>query len=56
MIVVDANIDLRFQLGLRRAWRAGKRAAPLVFARWEELLARPLDDVRREFRVATIGW
>ena len=56
MIMIDANIDLRFQWDLRRAWRAGKRAAPLLFARWEELLARPLDDVRREFRVEPIGW
>jgi ubiquinone biosynthesis protein COQ4 len=32
-------------------WRRGRRAAFLVAADWESLLARPLDEVRRELRV-----
>ncbi len=32
---------------LLRAWRRGRRARPLVLARYEDLLARPLDEVRR---------
>ena len=56
MIVAQANVDVRFQLALVRAWRAGKRAAPLVAVHWEEQLARPIDELRRELRVETIAW
>ncbi len=35
---------------LLRAWRRGRRTRPLVMARYEELLARPLEEVR-----ATLG-
>ena len=34
-----------------QAFRRGRRAAWLVAARWEELLARPLDEVRRRLRI-----
>ena len=34
-----------------RAWRAGRRAADLVSAPWEQYLAWPLDEVRRCFGI-----
>lgn len=37
-----------------RAWRAGKRAASLVTAPWEQLLAWPLAEVRRSYRVGDL--
>jgi ubiquinone biosynthesis protein COQ4 len=52
-IVITAGVigpkDLRFtwQRYLLRAWRRGRRAAMLSTVRYEELLARPLDEVRR---------
>jgi len=36
---------------LYRAWRRGRDAAPLTLARYEELLARPLEEVRRMLRI-----
>jgi ubiquinone biosynthesis protein Coq4 len=56
MAVAQANIDLGFQRALLRAYRAGRQAAPLIFVRWEQLLERPLDELRRELRVETIAW
>jgi ubiquinone biosynthesis protein COQ4 len=52
-IVITAGVigpkDLRFtwQRYLLRAWRRGRRAAMLPAVPYEELLARPLDEVRR---------
>jgi ubiquinone biosynthesis protein COQ4 len=40
-----------FQRGLAAAWRRGRRAAPLVLARYEELLSLPLELVRRRLRI-----
>ena len=37
-----------------RAWRAGKRAASLVTAPWEQLLAWPVAEVRRSYRVGDL--
>ncbi len=37
---------------LYRAWRRGRAAARLTLARYEELLPRPLDEVRRLLRIA----
>ena len=37
-----------------RAWRAGKRAASLVTAPWEQLLAWPLAEVQRTYRVVDL--
>ena len=37
-----------------RAWRAGKRAAKLVTAPWEQLLSWPLAEVRRSYRVGDL--
>jgi ubiquinone biosynthesis protein COQ4 len=37
-----------------RAWRAGKRAASLLTAPWEQLLAWPLAEVRRSYRVGEL--
>ena len=37
-----------------RAWRAGKRAASLVTAPWEQLLSWPLAEVRRSYRVGDL--
>ena len=56
LIVLKANVNLRFQWALFRAWRAGLRARDLTVARWEELLPRPLDEVREELRVGRIGY
>jgi ubiquinone biosynthesis protein COQ4 len=38
---------------LFRAWRRGRKAALLPAAPWEELLALPLDEVRRRLHVST---
>ena len=40
-----------FQRFVFQAMRRGKRAAPLFLQRYEELLARPLADVRRELGI-----
>jgi ubiquinone biosynthesis protein COQ4 len=42
---------LAFQRGLAAAWRRGQRSAPLVTARYEELLPLPLDAVRDALRI-----
>ena len=36
---------------LFHAWRRGRRAAPLTLARYEELLSRPLEEVRELLRI-----
>jgi len=51
LVVAKTNVDLRFQARVARAWRRGRRAKPLVTARWEALLARPLEEVRAELGV-----
>lgn len=38
----------------RRAWRAGRRAAPLVNVRWEDLWDRPVDALRRALEVEAL--
>ena len=43
-----------FQRGLAAAWRRGRSSAPLVEARYEELLPLPLDVVRRSLRIAPL--
>jgi ubiquinone biosynthesis protein COQ4 len=40
-----------FQRQLVAAWRRGRRSARLALARYEELLALPLDGVRRALRI-----
>ncbi len=40
-----------FQRSLAAAWRRGRHAAPLVEARFEELLPLPLELVRRRLRI-----
>ena len=40
-----------FQRGLAAAWRRGRRSAPLVEARYEELLPLPLASVRQRLRI-----
>jgi ubiquinone biosynthesis protein COQ4 len=42
---------LAFQRGLAAAWRRGRRSAPLVEARYEELLPLPLEAVRDALRI-----
>ena len=42
---------LRWQRYLLTAWRRGRRAARLDVVPWEDLLARPLDEVRAELRI-----
>jgi ubiquinone biosynthesis protein COQ4 len=51
LVVAKTNVNLSFQSKVARAWWMGRRARPLVIARWEDLLARPLDEVRAEFGV-----
>ena len=42
---------LYWQRYLLRAWRRGRRCRPLMLARYEELLPRPLCEVRRELEI-----
>ena len=51
LISLGVGLDLHGHARHLRAWRAGKRAESLIPARWEELLAWPLEDVRRCFGV-----
>ena len=51
LIAVTAHLRLATHWRQWRAWRAGKRANPLLLARWEELLRRPLAEIRRDLRV-----
>jgi ubiquinone biosynthesis protein COQ4 len=52
VVVGPKSGGLAFQRFLAHAWRRGRRAAPLLHARWEALLARPVDTVRAELRIA----
>ncbi len=45
------TLDCRWQRYLLRAWRRGRRARPLALAHFEELLPRPLDEVRGELGI-----
>lgn len=45
------TLDCRWQRYLLRCWLRGRRAAPLAFQRWEELLERPLPEVRQRLRI-----
>lgn len=46
------SLDCHWQRYLLRAWSRGRRAASLVGSPYEELLALPLDEVRRRLRIA----
>lgn len=45
------TLDCHWQRYLLRCWRRGRRAVPLERQRWEDLLPRPLAEVRRELQV-----
>jgi ubiquinone biosynthesis protein COQ4 len=45
------TLDCHWQRYLLRCWRRGRRARPLVLARYEELLPQPLERVRRELGI-----
>ena len=45
------RLDFAWQRYLYRAWRRGRDAADLSLARYEELLAQPLDAVRRQLAI-----
>jgi ubiquinone biosynthesis protein COQ4 len=45
------TLDCHWQRYLWRCWRRGRRAHFLALARYEELLPRPLDEVRRELGI-----
>ena len=45
------TLDCHWQRYLLRCWWRGRRATPLVLARYEELLPQPLDQVRRELGI-----
>jgi ubiquinone biosynthesis protein COQ4 len=47
------SLDCGWQRYLLRCWRRGRRAAPLASQRWEDLLPRPLAEVRRMLRIET---
>jgi ubiquinone biosynthesis protein COQ4 len=47
------TLDLHWPRYLWRAWRRGQAAALLCAARYEELLALPLDEARRRLGIAT---
>lgn len=51
LVIAKTNVNLSFQSKVARAWWIGRRARPLVIARWEDLLSRPLAEVRAEFGV-----
>lgn len=57
MLTVGASLRVTFLIGpswlpyVFRAWRRGRRAVWLSALPWEEMLARPLDEVRAEARV-----
>ncbi len=40
--------------GLRKAYRSGRRSAPLLMVRWEQHWAEPLDQVRRRYSVESL--
>ena len=52
LFVGPKTLDLYWPRYLFRAWRRGRRASLLAAARYEELLALPLEDVRRRLGVA----
>ena len=45
------SLDCFWQRYLLRAWRRGRRAAALPMARYEELLALPLDEARQRLGI-----
>jgi ubiquinone biosynthesis protein COQ4 len=49
--VIGPKAGLRWQRYLLQAWRRGRLAAALPMAPYEELLALPLDEVRRRLRI-----
>jgi ubiquinone biosynthesis protein COQ4 len=51
LVALGAGTDASAHRQHWRAWRAGRRAVALVGVAWEELLACPLEDVRRELGV-----
>lgn len=51
LVTYGTGIDLARHAAHWRSWRAGKRARDLKVVRWEELLHRPLDEVRAGFGV-----
>ena len=53
-VIGPKNLTFYWQRYLFRAWRRGRRAALLTVVPYEELLARPLDDVRRELRIEPV--
>ncbi len=57
VLTIGASVEVMRVLGRRwlpyvyRAWRRGRRAGWLHEVAWERMLARPLDEVRRELRI-----
>lgn len=50
-VVGPKDLTLRWQRYLYRAWRRGRRAAWLPAVPYEQLLERPLEEVRRTLRI-----
>lgn len=51
-VIGPKDVTLRWQRYLYRAWRRGRNAAWLAAVPYEELLERPLEEVRRTLRIA----
>ena len=54
MAIAPKRHGFAYQRFVLQALRRGRRAAPLFVQRYEELLPRPLADVRRELRIESI--
>lgn len=54
MAIAPKRDAFSFQRFVVAAWRRGRSAAPLFIQRYEELLRRPLDEVRRELHITPI--
>lgn len=46
-----SKVPRQYRKAVREAWRSGKKARWLAGADWESLLARPLNEVRRQLEV-----
>lgn len=55
LLVGTKRGGLAFQRFMLQAWRRGRRAARLLHAHWEALLALPLDEVRRALGVMPLA-
>jgi ubiquinone biosynthesis protein COQ4 len=55
MTYIDPNSIEPLMDDISEGWSYGRRAGNITYARWEEMLDRPLDDVRREYGLKREG-